>query len=117
MTSDIYVNVPARCRVKVALCHTYIILPQVTSHQRMLDQAHSRRGHDKGVCHFKKENKKEWKYQFPFPSPNPNPNCYTKPSPLDHEQLRVTVHKISPNGYHTNVVHVPYQSTHAQYNV
>ena len=71
----------------------------------------------KGVCHFKKENKKEWKYQFPVPSPNPNPNCYTKPSPLDHEQLRVTVHTISPNGYHTNVVHVPYQSTHAQYNV
>jgi len=75
MTSDIYIKVPARFWKKVAIRHT---LSQVTSHQRMSDQAHSRPGgQDKGVCHFKKEKKKEWKYAFPFPSPNPN--CNTKP--------------------------------------
>ena len=78
MTSDIYVKVPARCGVKVALRHTYI-LPQVTSHQRMLEHTQSRPRQDKGVCYFKKENKKEWKYQFPVPSPKPDPNCNTKP--------------------------------------
>ena len=72
--------VPARCRVKVALRHTYIILSHVTLHQRTSDQAQCRLGgQDKGVCHFKKEKKKEWKYPFPVPSPNPNPNCNIKP--------------------------------------
>ena len=79
MTRDIYIKVPARCRVRVALRHTYIILPQVTSHQRMSDQAQSRLEQEKGFCHFKKENKKEWIHQFPVPSPNLNPNCNTKP--------------------------------------
>ena len=51
-------QVPARCRVKVALRHTYIILPQVTSHQRTSDLAQSSPGgQDKGVCHFKKKKK------------------------------------------------------------
>ena len=58
--SDLLCWVPARCRVKVALRHTYIILPQVTSHQRTSDQAQSRPGGQaKGVCHFKKEKKKK----------------------------------------------------------
>ena len=76
MTSDVYIRVPARFWKKVALRHTS--LSQVTSHQRMSVQAHSRPGgQDKGDCHFKKEQKKEWKYPFPFPGPNPN--CNTKP--------------------------------------
>ena len=61
-------RVPARCRVKVALRHTYIILPQVTSHQRTSDQAQSiPGGQDKGVCHFKKEKKKRMEISIPRP--------------------------------------------------
>ena len=57
------------------------------------------------------------KYPFPVPSPNPNPNCNTKPEPLDHEQFRQTMHTIPPNVHRANVMYVPDQSTHAQYNV
>ena len=48
---------PARCRVKVALHHTYITLPQVTSHiAGTSDQAQARLGgQDKGVRHIQKK--------------------------------------------------------------
>ena len=60
--SLVVLTVLARYRVKVALRHTYIILPSVTSqYQRTSDQQ------DKGVCHFKKKKKKGTK-NIHFPS-------------------------------------------------
>ena len=50
--------------------------------------------------------------KYPSPVPSPNPNYNTKP--LDHEQLRQAMHTIV---HRANVLHVPYQSTHAQYKV
>ena len=34
-------------------------------------------------------------------------NCKTKPSSLDHKQLRMTMHTVPSNVYCANVMHVP----------
>ena len=93
--------VSARCRVKVALRHTYITLPQVASHTARLRTRLKLGQEDKTNMSVTLE-KKDSLNPFPDPSPNPNPNMYR--APLDHKQFRTTVHTFPSNVYSPTVI-------------
>ena len=68
-----FYKVPAMCRVKFALRHTYITSDiAVSTDVGPCRPSLGQDGKTKVFVTFKKK-KKEWKYSFPVPSPNLNP--------------------------------------------